>query len=160
MTETEQKAPPGWLVLLLAVSCGLTVANLYYAQPLLAELRQAFGVGEAAAGGVVTAVRGGDTQVLLVRASRPPHRWVLPKGHIEAGETPEETARREVLEEAGVVADVATPIGDISWSLPSARSRTRSWFGAQTSKVVIMSLTLRRTALSPARYPAPTPAGD
>ncbi len=66
MTETEQKAPPGWLVLLLAVSCGLTVANLYYAQPLLVELRQAFGVGEAAAGGVVTATQIGYAAGMLL----------------------------------------------------------------------------------------------
>ncbi|MEV6629052.1 MFS transporter, partial [Amycolatopsis sp. NPDC051114] len=66
MTETEQKAPPGWLVLLLAVSCGLTVANLYYAQPLLAELRHTFGVGEAAAGGIVTATQIGYAAGMLL----------------------------------------------------------------------------------------------
>jgi predicted MFS family arabinose efflux permease len=66
MTETKQDAPPGWLVLLLAVSCGLTVANLYYAQPLLAELRHAFGVGEAAAGGVVTATQLGYAAGMLL----------------------------------------------------------------------------------------------
>jgi predicted MFS family arabinose efflux permease len=47
--------PPRRLVLLLATACGLTVANLYYAQPLLSALRQTFGVGEVAIGGVVTA---------------------------------------------------------------------------------------------------------
>jgi predicted MFS family arabinose efflux permease len=68
MTETkpQQQAPPGWLVLLLAVSCGLTVANLYYAQPLLAELRDTFGVGEAAAGGVVTATQIGYAAGMLL----------------------------------------------------------------------------------------------
>ncbi|MEU4249939.1 MFS transporter [Amycolatopsis sp. NPDC026612] len=66
MTETKQEAPPAWLVLLLAVSCGLTVANLYYAQPLLAELRQTFGVGEAAAGGVVTATQLGYAAGMLL----------------------------------------------------------------------------------------------
>lgn len=28
--------------------------------------------------------------------------WDLPKGHVEAGETEEETARREILEETGI----------------------------------------------------------
>ncbi|MEV8614662.1 MFS transporter [Amycolatopsis sp. NPDC051373] len=61
-----QQAPPSWLVLLLAVSCGLTVANLYYAQPLLNELRTTFGVGEAAAGGVVTATQIGYAAGMLL----------------------------------------------------------------------------------------------
>jgi len=51
----EQPGPPKRLVVLLAVACGLTIANLYYAQPLLSALRQTFGVGEVAVGGVVTA---------------------------------------------------------------------------------------------------------
>ena len=39
-------------------------------------------------------------------AKRDPSVWVLPKGHIEPGETPEQTAVREVLEEAGVTARI------------------------------------------------------
>ncbi|MFI5612900.1 MFS transporter [Amycolatopsis sp. NPDC051903] len=64
--QQQQQTPPAWLVLLLAVSCGLTVANLYYAQPLLNELREAFGVGEAAAGGVVTATQIGYAAGMLL----------------------------------------------------------------------------------------------
>lgn len=39
---------------------------------------------------------------LLVEASGDPDRWVLPKGHIEKGETAASAALREVAEEAGV----------------------------------------------------------
>lgn len=45
---------PGWLVTLLAVACGMTAANLYYAQPLLSSLRDVFHVGTAAVGGLIT----------------------------------------------------------------------------------------------------------
>lgn len=38
----------------LAVACGLTVANLYYAQPLLSAIAHAFGVSQGSAGLVVT----------------------------------------------------------------------------------------------------------
>lgn len=41
--------------------------------------------------------------------------WVLPKGKIELAETSEETAVREVKEEAGVKAKVLTPIGETSY---------------------------------------------
>ncbi|HEY3725863.1 MAG TPA: MFS transporter [Solirubrobacteraceae bacterium] len=42
------------LVLLLAVSCGAAVANLYYAQPLLHTLAHAFDVSEGTAGLLIT----------------------------------------------------------------------------------------------------------
>lgn len=73
------------------------------------------------AGGVVRRVDGEGARFLLVRASRWPHDWVIPKGHIERGETPEETAGREVAEEAGVDAAVAEPVGDLSFDV---RGRT------------------------------------
>lgn len=41
--------------------------------------------------------------------------WCLPKGHIEAGETPEEAAIREVAEETGIDADIIRPIGVIDY---------------------------------------------
>lgn len=43
------------LVLLLAVACGAAVANLYYAQPLLATIASSLGTSEATAGLLVTA---------------------------------------------------------------------------------------------------------
>lgn len=44
----------GGMVLLFAVACGLAVANLYYAQPILDNIARTFGAGTATAGLVVT----------------------------------------------------------------------------------------------------------
>jgi predicted MFS family arabinose efflux permease len=55
----EPASPPpelsGGLVRLLAIACGATVANLYYAQPLLDTIARAFGISPGAAGLIVTA---------------------------------------------------------------------------------------------------------
>ncbi|MFG2477705.1 MFS transporter [Streptomyces fagopyri] len=53
-TGATSHGVPGWLVALFAVASGMTVANLYYAQPLLSSLRDVFHVGTAAAGGLIT----------------------------------------------------------------------------------------------------------
>lgn len=42
--------------------------------------------------------------------------WGLPKGQIDPGETPEETAVREVKEEAGLDADIGTSLGTIAYT--------------------------------------------
>jgi 8-oxo-dGTP pyrophosphatase MutT (NUDIX family) len=70
------------------------------------------------AGGVVHRQAAGGVVMLLVRARRKPHDWVLPKGHIEAGETPAQTAQREVREEAGVDASPTQYLGALSFAGP------------------------------------------
>lgn len=58
------------------------------------------------AGGVVFRIRNGQPEYLLVEASKDPTEWVLPKGHIEDGEHPRQTAVREVHEETGIWAKI------------------------------------------------------
>ena len=53
-------------VLLLAVACALSVANVYYAQPLLDAMGREFGLDEAAVGMVVTATQIGCAVALLL----------------------------------------------------------------------------------------------
>lgn len=57
---------PRSLVLLFAMAAGLSVANVYYAQPLLDALARDFGIGQAAVGGVIAATQVGCALALLL----------------------------------------------------------------------------------------------
>ena len=63
------------------------------------------------AGGIVFRYDGDEPRYLVITAKKNPHHWVLPKGHIDPGETLAEAALREVLEETGVKARIMKPLG-------------------------------------------------
>ena len=56
---------------------------------------------ERSCGAVVFREIGGMTRFLLIKNKRSAH-WGFPKGHVEMGETDQQTAFREVLEETGI----------------------------------------------------------
>ncbi|WP_246222016.1 MULTISPECIES: NUDIX hydrolase [Gordonia] len=78
-------------------------------------------VRETSAGGLV--ISGGLSSpvdelcaVLIGRVDRRGRMmWSLPKGHIETGETAEQTAIREVAEETGIAGTVMAPLGKIDY---------------------------------------------
>ena len=57
---------PKGLVGLLACASGLSVANVYYAQPLLDQMAGDFAISTAAVGGVITATQVGSVLALLL----------------------------------------------------------------------------------------------
>jgi 8-oxo-dGTP pyrophosphatase MutT (NUDIX family) len=70
---------------------------------------------ERSAGGVV--VRG-DAAIVIVptrRGAQGQKVLALPKGHVDPGETPAQTALREVREETGVEAELVDKLGDVRY---------------------------------------------
>jgi predicted MFS family arabinose efflux permease len=57
---------PTSLVALFSIASGLSVANVYYAQPLLDNLAEDFGISHAAVGGLITATQVGCALALLL----------------------------------------------------------------------------------------------
>jgi 8-oxo-dGTP pyrophosphatase MutT (NUDIX family) len=59
-------------------------------------------VRETTSGGVVFRrhATSGAVQVLLMQDAK--NRWTIPKGHVEPGEEPKQTAEREIREETGL----------------------------------------------------------
>ena len=84
---------------------------------------------EFSAGGVLVRRLRGRWMLAAIR----PHRegkpvWALPKGHIDAGENPEETAVREVEEETGARGRSLGKLGDVRY--------VYTWEGERIFKVV------------------------
>ena len=81
-----------------------------------------------AAGLVVWRVGAGGTEVVTIH--RPAlHDWVLPKGHIEAGELPPEAAYREFAEETGHRAVAARPVAVVDYPVGNTTKRVHWWVG-------------------------------
>ena len=79
---------------------------------------------EFSAGAVVARVAGSEQLYLLLHYSA--GHWDFPKGHIEEGESEQETARREILEETG--------IGDIKFD--PAFSESTEYYYRQGKKLM------------------------
>jgi diadenosine hexaphosphate hydrolase (ATP-forming) len=92
------------------------------------------------AGGVVFRRRAETIEILLVRSNKDPSIWVFPKGHVEPGESLEQTALRETREEAGVDGEALGPAGRpieflsgnepvrVQYFLIRAEPREKRWF--------------------------------
>jgi 8-oxo-dGTP pyrophosphatase MutT (NUDIX family) len=84
---------------------------------------------EFSAGGVVVRRLRGEWRMAAIRpGGKEPGVWALPKGLIGAGETPEQTALREVAEETGVEARSLGKLGDVRY--------VYTWAGERIFKVV------------------------
>jgi 8-oxo-dGTP pyrophosphatase MutT (NUDIX family) len=80
---------------------------------------------EFSAGGVlVRRIRGVPHLAAIRPQGRPAGTWALPKGNLDPGETPAETALREIWEETGVRGRLIEKLGDVRYTY-TRRDRTR-----------------------------------
>ncbi|MNX81164.1 putative mutator protein MutT4 [compost metagenome] len=80
---------------------------------------------QVSSGGVVFRRHAGRIEIALI-AIRGGRVWALPKGRVEAGETLEQTARREIFEETGIEGEVIDRLSTISY-----------WFYAKEEEVKV-----------------------
>jgi 8-oxo-dGTP pyrophosphatase MutT (NUDIX family) len=69
---------------------------------------------EHSSGGAVIDLKNGVPHVAMI-ATRGRTRWGLPKGAVSEGETSEQAALREVLEETGLRAEIVRPLDTIEY---------------------------------------------
>jgi 8-oxo-dGTP pyrophosphatase MutT (NUDIX family) len=84
---------------------------------------------EFSAGGVLVRRFRGRWWLAAIRpGGKPDGVWALPKGNIDPGERPDETAVREVAEETGITARLDRKLGDTRY--------TYTWQGERVFKIV------------------------
>lgn len=110
--------------------------SVYYEPELSASVREAEGraprkllcLYEKSCGAVVFwRQKGGPTLFLLVK-NRNGRHWGFPKGHVEAGESEEQTAAREVCEETGLRVEICKDFREVSIYRPFGRIRKQVVF--------------------------------
>ena len=67
---------------------------------------------EKSCGAIVYRKYHGNTEILLIKHINSGH-WSFPKGHVEEGETEEQTAKREIMEETGIDVNLDTTFREI-----------------------------------------------
>lgn len=70
---------------------------------------------EQRVGGIVIRQAADQVEYLLVTSKSQKDRWIFPAGHVEVGESYEEAALREVVEEAGVEAVPIFNLGNFQY---------------------------------------------
>jgi 8-oxo-dGTP pyrophosphatase MutT (NUDIX family) len=65
---------------------------------------------------VVRTIRGRPMVAAIRPQGKPEGVWALPKGNLDPGEKPEETAVREVFEETGVHGHLVEKLGDVKYT--------------------------------------------
>ena len=72
---------------------------------------------EFSAGGVLVRRSRGRSTVAAIRPQgKPEGVWALPKGNLDPGEQPDETALREIWEETGVRGKLVEKLGDVKYT--------------------------------------------
>jgi len=84
----------------------------------------------------VLVLRGNPVQSFLLMKHK--DRWDLPKGHLDAGESEEECARRELLEETGIAADDIEFVPGFRWATEYDVNSKR--FGEKCHKTLVIFL--------------------
>ncbi|MET4781251.1 NUDIX hydrolase [Glaciihabitans sp. UYNi722] len=93
-----------------------------------------------AAGAVCWRMVDGEPQVLLVHREERADTS-LPKGKVDPGETPPQTAVREIAEETGLSITLGAPLGTTEYTLPGGREKIVYYWAAEVTDDIVAAST-------------------
>ncbi len=105
-------------------------------------------VREPTAGGVIFRRndRTKELEILLIQDAK--DRWTIPKGHIEEGESPKQTAEREIQEETGL-----TTMNMMSWlGKINFRYRRQQSLVLMTTEIFLVQATGNTDSIKPEEW--------
>jgi 8-oxo-dGTP pyrophosphatase MutT (NUDIX family)/phosphohistidine phosphatase SixA len=70
----------------------------------------------------------------------------IPKGKVDPGETPPQTAVREIAEETGLVVTLGAPLGTTEYTMPGGREKIVHYWSAEVSDAAIAGSTFEANA--------------
>lgn len=73
-----------------------------------------------------------SVQILLIKQSKSDNSWGIPKGHMEPGESQEQTALREVKEETGISISLKKKLPDVFLKKKSFKKLVVTYLATQT----------------------------
>ena len=70
----------------------------------------------------------------------------IPKGKVDPGETPPQTAVREIAEETGLVVTLGAPLGTTEYTMPGGREKIVHYWSAEVSDAAVAESTFAANA--------------
>lgn len=70
----------------------------------------------------------------------------LPKGKVDPGETPPQTAVREIAEETGLAITLGAPLGTVEYALPNGREKVVYYWSAEVNAEAVFATTFTPNA--------------
>lgn len=93
-----------------------------------------------AAGAICWRLVGGKTQILVVHREQRADTS-LPKGKVDPGETPPQTAVREIAEETGLSVTLGAPLGTVEYTMPGGREKFVYYWAAEVNDSIVAAST-------------------
>lgn len=102
---------------------------------------------EKSCGGIVYRKFHGNTEILLIKHVKSGY-WSFPKGHVENGETEEETAKREIKEETGIDVYIDSGFRETVTYSPRKDSKKMLYILSPVQEIMIIPLSLKKFRIS------------
>ncbi len=98
-----------------------------------------------------------DSRIVLVKRRNPPHGWALPGGFVDYGETLEDAAKREALEETGLAVTLVRQFHTYSDPARDPRSHTITtvFLAKASGEIIAGDDAAEAKAYEPAAFPDP-----
>lgn len=108
---------------------------------------------EISAGGIIFFEDNKNKNIEVLMIEDKCHKWTFPKGKVEEGETYQQTALREILEETGINGKVVKPLDKVSYCYShSLNDRVEKEVYFYLVKTISQDVTVQKSEINSAKW--------